>query len=93
MLAHNLFLEKAKSMTYSELCQAIVEEKIASELFNSTKKIKYLNKVAIRKTKLIKLPDDFQPTIASPIDETAVEETAVEETAVDTANEDENPTL
>ena len=66
---------------------------MASELFNSTKKIKYLNKVAIRKTKLIKLPDDFQPTIASPIDETAVEETAVEEPAVATAYEDENPTL
>ena len=108
LLAHNLFLEKAKSMTYSELSKAIVEEKIASELFNSTKKIKYLNKVAVRKTKLTKLPDDFQPTVAEPIEETAVEETAVEETAVeetaveetaveetavDTANKDENPTL
>ena len=52
LVAHNLFLEKAKSMTYSELAQSIVEEKLASEIFNTTKKIKYLRKVAIRKTKI-----------------------------------------
>ena len=62
-------------MTYSELSQAIVEEKLASEIFNSTKKIKYLRKVAIRKTKLTRLPDDFKPTIA--------EEPTVEEPTVD----------
>ena len=58
----------------------IVEEKLASEIFNSTKKIKYLRKVAIRKTKLTRLPDDFKPTI---VEEPTVEEPTVEEPTVE----------
>ena len=83
LVAHNLFLEKTKSMTYSELSQAIVEEKLASEIFNSTKKIKYLRKVAIRKTKLTRLPDDFKPTIPTIVEEPTVEEPTVEEPTVE----------
>ena len=80
-------------MSYSELCQDIINEKIASEIFNETKKIKFLRKVAIRKTKLIKIPEDFKPPIAEPIveeQEPAVEEPAVEEPIADNTADSKN---
>ncbi|MAM41726.1 MAG: hypothetical protein CMO13_00040, partial [Thaumarchaeota archaeon] len=86
LIAHKIFLQKCQSMSYSELCQDIINEKIASEIFNETKKIKFLRKVAIRKTKLIKIPEDFKPPIAEPIveePEPTVEEPTVEEPTVE----------
>ena len=56
LIADKVFTEKSSSLNYSELSQEIVHERIASEIFNKTKNVKYLRKLVIHKTKLIKVP-------------------------------------
>lgn len=67
LVVHNIFLEKCKSLTYSELSKEIVEEKLSSEIFNTIKKIRYLRNVAIHKTKLIKIPETIPDTTKEPL--------------------------
>ena len=56
LIAHKIFTTKSSTLNYSELSQEIIHEKIASDIFNTTKNVKYLRKLVIHKTKLIKIP-------------------------------------
>ena len=54
LIADRILGEKSGSLTYDELAQEIVLDKIASDIYNEAKRISKLRKVGIRKTKLLK---------------------------------------
>ena len=51
--------EKAKSLDFESYIQEIVLGKIASEIYNNTKKLVPIRRAEIRKSKLLELPPDF----------------------------------
>ena len=48
--------EKARSLTYDQLCHEMVLGKIGSDVYNVAKKITPLRHVGVRKSKLLALP-------------------------------------
>lgn len=52
--------ERATSLTYDQLAQELVLQKIASDVYNEAKKVVHLRHVGVRKSKLIKRPEPLQ---------------------------------
>ncbi|HUI85942.1 MAG TPA: 30S ribosomal protein S3ae [Nitrososphaerales archaeon] len=50
--------ERAGSLTYDQLVQELVLQKVASDVYNEAKKITHLRHVGVRKSKLISLPPE-----------------------------------
>ena len=77
--------EKAKALDFESYIQEIVLGKIASEIYNNTKKLVPIRGAEIRKSKLLQLPPDFdktkvtvtlpkeQPTEVAPSEESTTE--------------------
>ena len=49
--------ERAVSLTYDQLAQELVLQKVASDVYNEAKKVTNLRHVGVRKSKLISTPD------------------------------------
>jgi len=49
--------ERAGSLTYDQLAQELVLQKVASDVYNEAKLITHLRHVGVRKSKLISRPD------------------------------------
>jgi small subunit ribosomal protein S3Ae len=61
----NIVDEKAKALTFDQFVQEVVLGKIASDIYNETKRVAPMRHVGIRKSKLIAQPGQMvQPTIA-----------------------------
>jgi small subunit ribosomal protein S3Ae len=61
----NIVDEKAKALTFDQFVQEVVLGKIASDIYNETKKVAPMRHVGIRKSKLIAQPGQMvQPTTA-----------------------------
>lgn len=58
MTTKQVLAEKAASLTYDQFAQEAVLQKIASDIYNSAKKITILRHVGLRKTKLIRKPTE-----------------------------------
>jgi small subunit ribosomal protein S3Ae len=59
--------ERAASLTYDQLAQELVLQKVASDVYNEAKKVTHLRHVGVRKSKLISLPPQQQVEVAAPI--------------------------
>ncbi|HXW37746.1 MAG TPA: 30S ribosomal protein S3ae [Nitrososphaerales archaeon] len=59
--------ERAGSLTYDQLAQELVLQKVASDVYNEAKKVTHLRHVGVRKSKLISRPPDVSPQLAAPI--------------------------
>ena len=64
--ARDVLVEKASSLTYDQFTQEAVHGKIASDIYNSAKKVSNLRHVGIRKTKLVMKPSIDMPTESAP---------------------------
>jgi len=59
--------ERAGSLTYDQLAQELVLQKVASDVYNEAKKVTHLRHVGVRKSKLISRPPDVSTQLAAPI--------------------------
>ena len=60
LLAKSALTEKASSMTYEQFAQQAVLGQLASEIYNSIKKISHLKHVGIRKTKVLRVGEPMR---------------------------------
>jgi len=58
--------ERAASLTYDQLAQELVLQKVASDVYNEAKKVTHLRHVGVRKSKLISLPPETQAEPVAP---------------------------
>jgi len=54
MAAHRVLTEKTQKLTYDQLAQEIVLQKLGSDIYNEAKKVTHLRHLGIKKFKLIK---------------------------------------
>ncbi len=66
-LMRRILGEKASSLTYDQFAQEMVLGKIGSDIYNEAKKIAPLRHVGVRKSKLMKRPEQVA---AAPVEET-----------------------
>ena len=52
--------DRASTLTYDQLAQEMVLQKIASDVYNEAKKVTHLRHVGVRKSKLIKRPEALE---------------------------------
>ncbi len=52
--------DRATGLTYDQLAQEMVLQKIASDVYNEAKKVTHLRHVGVRKSKLIRKPEPLQ---------------------------------
>jgi len=60
--------ERAASLTYDQLVQELVLQKVASDVYNEAKKVTHLRHVGVRKSKLISMPVEKAEQLAAPIE-------------------------
>ena len=58
--------ERTASLTYDQLAQELVLQKVASDVYNEAKKVTHLRHVGVRKSKLISLPPETQAEPVAP---------------------------
>lgn len=58
LIADKILSEKVPSMTYDQLAHALVLEKLASDILSEAKKIARIRHLGIRKSKLIRMPEE-----------------------------------
>ncbi|MCD6511816.1 MAG: 30S ribosomal protein S3ae [Thaumarchaeota archaeon] len=58
LIADRILSEKVPNMTYDQLAHALVLEKLASDILGEAKKIARIRHLGIRKSKLIKVPEE-----------------------------------
>ena len=59
--------ERAASLTYDQLAQELVLQKVASDVYNEAKKVANLRHVGVRKSKLISMPELKQTEPVAPV--------------------------
>jgi small subunit ribosomal protein S3Ae len=59
--------ERAASLTYDQLVQELVLQKVASDVYNEAKKVTHLRHVGVRKSKLISMPVESAEQPLAPI--------------------------
>ncbi len=57
VIMDKVIAERAASLTYDQLAQELVLQKVASDVYNEAKKVTQLRHVGVRKSKLISRPD------------------------------------
>jgi small subunit ribosomal protein S3Ae len=58
--------ERAASLTYDQLAQELVLQKVASDVYNEAKKVTHLRHVGVRKSKLISRPEPKKVEVVAP---------------------------
>lgn len=59
--------ERAATLTYDQLAQELVLQKVASDVYNEAKKVTHLRHVGVRKSKLISLPPQQPIETVAPV--------------------------
>jgi small subunit ribosomal protein S3Ae len=58
--------ERATNLTYDQLAQELVLQKVASDVYNEAKKVTHLRHVGVRKSKLISRPETKRIEVVAP---------------------------
>ncbi len=67
VIMDRVIAERAANLTYDQLAQELVLQKVASDVYNEAKRITHLRHVGVRKSKLISRPDQKQTPQAPPL--------------------------
>ena len=59
--------ERAANLTYDQLAQELVLQKVASDVYNEAKRVTHLRHVGVRKSKLISRPDQKKTEPLAPL--------------------------
>ena len=59
--------ERAANLTYDQLAQELVLQKVASDVYNDAKRVTHLRHVGVRKSKLISRPDQKKAEPLAPL--------------------------
>jgi small subunit ribosomal protein S3Ae len=59
--------ERAANLTYDQLAQELVLQKVASDVYNDAKRVTHLRHVGVRKSKLISRPDQKKAEQLAPL--------------------------
>jgi len=59
--------DRASSLTYDQLAQELVLQKVASDVYNEAKKVTHLRHVGVRKSKLISRPEQRKAELLAPL--------------------------
>jgi small subunit ribosomal protein S3Ae len=59
--------ERAANLTYDQLAQELVLQKVASDVYNEAKRVTHLRHVGVRKSKLISRPEQKKVEPLTPL--------------------------
>jgi small subunit ribosomal protein S3Ae len=59
--------ERSANLTYDQLAQELVLQKVASDVYNEAKRVTHLRHVGVRKSKLISRPDQKKMEPLTPL--------------------------
>jgi small subunit ribosomal protein S3Ae len=67
IIMDKVIAERAANLTYDQLAQELVLQKVASDVYNEAKRVTHLRHVGVRKSKLISRPDQKKAEPLAPL--------------------------
>jgi small subunit ribosomal protein S3Ae len=67
LVMDKVIAERAANLTYDQLAQELVLQKVASDVYNEAKRVTHLRHVGVRKSKLISRPDQKKVEPLAPL--------------------------
>ena len=67
LVMDKVIAERAANLTYDQLAQELVLQKVASDVYNEAKRVTHLRHVGVRKSKLISRPDQKRAEPLAPL--------------------------